>query len=281
MKRKIFVDILGVVAGSLILAVAINVFLVPNEIAAGGVSGIATVLYIVFGVPLSVTVIVINMLLFALGFAVLGKWELVKSLLGVIFLSLFLELTKMLPGYTEDLLMASVFGGAISGLGIGITISRGASTGGSDMLALMVCRKAKHISVATVILLTDSLVILLSGFAFSSITIMLYATVAVYIAAKVTDYVSLYGNTSKQIQIISNKAEEISEKIMKLLHRGTTGYYTKGMYTGKDRMTVHCIVNKREVYRAINIIKEIVRDAFITVGDVREVIGEGFKEMGD
>jgi uncharacterized membrane-anchored protein YitT (DUF2179 family) len=272
-------DVLGVVFGSFILATAINVFLVPNEIAAGGVSGIATVLYLVFEVPLSATVLVANALLFIGGFAVLGKWELVKSLLGVAFLSVFLELTKMLPVYTDDLLMAAVFGGALSGLGIGITVSRGASTGGSDMLALMVCRKAKHLSVAGVILVTDVLVILISGFAFSSVTIMLYAAVTVYIAAKATDFVAVYGQTAKQIQIISNKAEEISTEIMQSLKRGTTGYYTKGMYTGRDRMTVHCVVNKREVYKVLNIVKEIDENAFVTIGDVREVIGEGFKEM--
>ncbi len=274
--KNIVLDIAGVVLGSFILAAAINVFLVPNEIAAGGVSGIATVLYIVFGVPLSLTVLVVNALLFVGGFAVLDKWELVKSLFGVVFLSVFLELTKMLPVYGEDMLMAAVFGGALCGLGIGITVSRGASTGGSDMFALMVCRKAKHLSVASVILLADSIVIILSGFAFSSVTIMLYATITVYIASKVTDFVAAFGQTAKQIQIISNKAEEISAKIMNSLKRGTTGFYTKGMYTGRDRMTVNCVVNKREVYKVINIVKEIDNSAFITIGDVREVIGEGF-----
>ncbi len=283
MKNKIktaVFDIICIVLGSLILSVAINVFLVPNEIAAGGVSGIATVLYLVFRVPLSVTVLVLNALLFVGGFTILGKWELVKSLLGVVFLSVFLEVTKILPVYTDDLLMSAVFGGTVSGLGIGITVSRGASTGGSDMLALMVCRKLKHLSVATVILLADAAVILISGFAFSSVTIMLYATVTVYIAAKVTDYVSLFGKNEKQIQIVSDKAELISEKIMEVLQRGTTGYYTKGMYTGVDRITIHCIVNKREVYRVVGIVKEIDANAFVTIGDVREVIGEGFKEMG-
>lgn len=277
--KNIFFDVFCVALGSLVLAVALNVFLVPNEIAAGGVSGIATVLYIVFGVPLSVTVLVVNALLFVGGFAILGKWELVKSLLGIVFLSAFLELTKMLPSYTEDLLMAAVFGGVLCGLGVGITVSRGASTGGSDMLALMICRKAKHLSVASVILITDIAVILFSGFAFSSVTIMLYASTTVYIAAKVTDFVAVYGQTAKQIQIISNKAEEISTEIMQSLKRGTTGYYTKGMYTGRDRMTVHCVVNKREVYKVLNIVKEIDENAFVTIGDVREVIGEGFKEM--
>ena len=278
MKTKnVLFDILGLVIGSFVLSAAINVFLVPNEIAAGGVSGIATVLYLVFEVPLSATVLVANALLFVGGFAVLGKWELVKSLLGIVFLSAFLEFTKMFPAYTEDLLMAAVFGGVLCGVGIGITVSRGASTGGSDMLALMVCRKAKHLSVAGVILVADVAVILLSGFAFSSITIMLYASTTVYIAAKVTDFVAVYGQTAKQIQIISDKAEEISAKIMQIVERGTTGYYTKGMYTGTDRMTLHCVVNKREVYRVVNIVKEIDGNAFVTIGDVREVIGEGFK----
>ena len=261
------------------LALGINIFLVPNEIAAGGVSGLATVLFLTLHIPLSVTVLIINGLLFVGGVALLKRWELVKSLLGVAFLSLFLEITSFLPTYVEDSLMAAVAGGVVCGLGIGITVARGASTGGTDMLGLMVSRKTKRFPVAAVMLAADGAVILLSGVAFSSVTIMLYAVLTAYISAKVTDFITVYGENAKQIQIISGKSGEIAKRIMNELRRGTTGIYSKGMYTGADSMTVLCVVHRRQVHSVIHIVKEIDKYAFITVGDVREVIGEGFKDI--
>ncbi|MDP4118464.1 MAG: YitT family protein [Bacillota bacterium] len=278
-KKEIAVDCFAIILGSFILAVGLNMFLVPNEIAAGGVSGIATVLYITFGFPMSISVLVLNGLLFIIGWKTLKKWELAKSLMGIVALSLFLQLTQGIHRYCGDLLIASVFGGLLSGMGVGITVYRGASTGGSDMAALMICRKLRGMSVAMTIMILDGIVIAISGFAFSSITIMLHAVIAVYVAAKVTDFITVYGDNVKQVQIISEKNEEISRKIMEELKRGTTGIYTKGLYTNRDSMTVMCVVRRGELRRVMKIIREIDKNAFVTIGDVREVIGEGFKEM--
>ena len=147
------------------------------------------------------------------------------------------------------------------------------------MLALMMVRKIRSLSVAAVIMITDGIVILLSGFAFSSVTIMFYAAITAYVMAKVTDSITVFGDNSKQIQIISGKSSEIAKGIMERINRGTTGFYSKGMYTGKDGITIFCIVNRREVSRVLKIVKETDPMAFVTIEEVREVLGEGFKRI--
>ncbi len=276
--KKFLIDTLYIIIGSFILAFGVNVFLVPNEISAGGVSGIATVLYIVFKVPLSATVISVNLLLFIFGWRTLTKKELLKSLTGIIFLSLFLEITLYLPKYTDDLLLSAVFGGLICGFGISLVIMRGASTGGTDMFAIMVSKKLSGVSYAGIIFITDAVIVGISGFAFSSITIMFYAAICLYFQAKVVDLFAVMGSIAKQIQIVSDKAEIIAEKILES-GRGVTGVYIKGFYTGKDKMMLMCVAKSRELGKVIKIIKDTDKFAFITIGEVKEVIGEGFKNI--
>ena len=276
--KKFLKDIFFIIIGSFILAFGVNVFLVPNEISAGGVSGIATVLYIVFKVPLSATVISVNLLLFVFGWRTLTKKELLKSLIGIIFLSAFLEITLYFPKYTDDLLMSAIFGGLICGFGISLVIMRGASTGGTDMFAMMVSKKMSGLSYAAIIFITDAVIVAVSGVAFSSITIMFYAAICLFFQAKVVDLFAVMGSIAKQIQVVSDKAEIIAEKILES-GRGVTGVYIKGFYTGKDKMMLMCVAKSRELGRVIKIIKNADKFAFITIGEVKEVIGEGFKNI--
>lgn len=280
MKRTdIVTDIAFITAGSLILASGINFFLVPNEIAAGGVSGIATVLYLKLGVPLAASVVVLNGIIFAFGFKLLSRYELVKSLVGTASLSVFLEITKNIYAYSGDMLIAAVFGGVLSGTGIGLTVSRGASTGGSDMTGLMFAKKFKTVRASAVIFVFDAAVIAVSGFAFKNVTVMLYAVIAVYISAKATDALTVYGSAVKSVQIISAKYDEIAERIMHELKRGVTGIYAKGLYMNKESMMLVCAVGRREIGRLLRIVKELDRNAFVISYDVKRVLGEGFEKI--
>ena len=157
--KKIAVDYLYIAIGSFILAFGINYFLVPMKISTGGVSGIGTVLYYFFSIPLSVTTLVINAVLFVCGYRLLRKSAIVKTLAGILFLSLFLEITARFGEYTEDMLIASIFGGILVGAGVGLTVLRGASTGGSDFAALMIHKLVPHISIATIIMIIDGIVL--------------------------------------------------------------------------------------------------------------------------
>ncbi|MBQ8540387.1 MAG: YitT family protein [Clostridia bacterium] len=275
--KKITLDYLYIAIGSFILAFGINYFLVPMKISTGGVSGVGTVLYYFFDIPLSLTTLAINAVLFVTGFRMLRKSSIVKTLAGIVFLSLFLEITTRFGTYTEDMLIASVFGGILVGVGVGLTVMRDASTGGSDFAALMIHKIVPHVSVALIIMIIDGIIIAASGVAFENYTITFYSVISLYIASKVTDFLMVRGDWAKSVYIISEKHESIANEIINVLDRGVTGMYGKGIYNDKDRMLLMCIVKSREVPRLLETVKRLDEKAFTIISDVREVHGEGFK----
>ena len=275
--KKIIMDYLYIAIGSFILAFGINYFLVPMKISTGGVSGVGTVLYYFFDIPLSVTTLSINAVLFVMGFKMLRKSSILKTVAGIVFLSLFLEITSRMGTYTEDMLIASIFGGILVGVGVGLTVMRDASTGGSDFAALMIKKAVPHVSVAVIIMIIDGIIIAASGFAFANYTITFYSVISLYIAGKVTDFLMVRGDWAKSVYIISEKHNEIAKKIIEDMDRGVTGIYGKGIYNDKDRMLLMCIVKSREVPGLIETVKKLDNKAFTIISDVREVHGEGFK----
>lgn len=275
--KKIIIDYLYIAIGSFILAFGINYFLVPMKISTGGVSGVGTVLYYFFDIPLSVTTLAINALLFVMGFWMLKKSSILKTVAGILFLSLFLEITEKFGSYTEDMLIASIFGGILVGAGVGMTVMRDASTGGSDFAALMINKIIPHVSVATIIMVIDGIVIAASGIAFEDYTIMFYSVISLYIASKVTDFLMVRGDWAKSVYIISEKHESIAKEIIEDMDRGVTGIYGKGIYNDKDRMLLMCIVKSREIPKLLEKIKRLDDKAFTIISEVREVHGEGFK----
>ncbi|MBR7163871.1 MAG: YitT family protein [Clostridia bacterium] len=278
MKKKI-IDYFVIVLGTFILAIGINFFLVPAKISTGGVSGVATMLYHLFHIPVWVTTLVFNLILLASGFKMVKKSTIVKNLTGIILLAVFLRLTENLVSYHEDVLICAVFGGILAGLGVGLTILREGSTGGSDFTALMLNKAIRHISVATFILMIDTGVILASGFVFKDVTIMFYSVLSLYISSKVTDFILIRGDFAKSIYIISKKNREIAEYIMSDIVRGVTGIYSRGCYSGHDHMMLMCIVKSKEAQQILNKVKAIDNEAFVIISEVREVCGDGFKQI--
>lgn len=275
--KKFLIDYLYIAMGAFILAMGINCFLVPMKLSTGGVSGVGTVLYYFFNIPLSVTTLVINAGLFVMGYRMLKKEAIFKTLAGILFLALFLEITGSLGTYTEDRLIASLFGGIMAGIGVGLTVIRGASTGGSDFAALMINKRMPHVSVATVIMIIDGIVITLSGIAFKDYTVMFYSVISLYVAGRVTDFIMVRGNWAKSVYIISEKHEEIARAIIEDMDRGVTGIYGKGIYENKDKMLLMCIVKGREIPNLLERIKSLDGKAFTVIADVKEVHGEGFR----
>ncbi|MBQ6795648.1 MAG: YitT family protein [Clostridia bacterium] len=275
--KRFLIDYLYIATGAFILAIGISCFLVPMKLSTGGVSGVGTVLYYFFNVPLSVTTLVINAGLFVMGYRMLKKEAIFKTLAGILFLALFLEITGLFGTYTEDRLIASLFGGILAGIGVGLTVIRGASTGGSDFAALMINKRMPHVSVATVIMIIDGIVITLSGIAFKDYTVMFYSVISLYVAGRVTDFIMVRGNWAKSVYIISEKHEEIARAIIEDMDRGVTGIYGKGIYENKDKMLLMCIVKGREIPNLLERIKSLDGKAFTVIADVKEVHGEGFK----
>ncbi len=277
--KKLFNEYSFVTIGSFILAFAINFFLVPLKISTGGVSGLATVVYYIFSVPLSITTLIVNMALFFFGYRTLKKDSVFKTVFGIVTLSLFLELTSKIPPYNDDIVVASVFGGILVGVGVGITVLFEGSTGGSDFAALIFHKLIPHVSVANYILMIDCTVIVLSGLVFHDYTIMFYSVISLYISTKVTDYILVRGDVAKSVFIVSKKNDELAEEIMTDLERGVTGIYGRGLYYKEDNMILMCILRSREVPLLLEKLKNKDPNAFMIISDVREVRGNGFKTV--
>ncbi len=279
--HSVLVDILCLVCGTAVLAVGIQCFLNPNKISSGGVSTIGTVLFHVWGVKLSVTNLVCNVLLFALGFRFLRKSTVAKTVAGVLLFSGALELATLLPAYVGDRTLATVAGGALVGFGLGLVVRRSASTGGADFAALVLKRFFPHISLAHFILLLDCAVIVVSGFVFRDVTVTIFSVIAMYICSKVTDWVVTVGDAAKAVLIVSEQKTEIAEYIMQKFKRGVTGLHSEGMYSQKQNLLLFCVVSPKQLPLLVAAVRSIDRHAFVVVQDAREVIGEGFKDKTD
>lgn len=284
--KKYALDYAYIAVGSLILAFAISFFLVPCKISTGGVSGVGTVLYYLFGVPLSITTLIINLALFALGYKTLAKSSLLKTLAGIFLFSASLELTDFLAElaapvvaeFTSDIWVASIFGGVLVGLGVGLVVFKEASTGGSDFAALMLHKLIPYMSVAAFIMIIDTTIIVISGIALADYKIMFYSVVSLYISNKVTDFIIIRGDKAKSVYIISDKNEEIANEIMEKLERGVTAIHSRGCYGMTEREMLMCIVRTKEVPRVLAITRAHDKGAFTVISEVKEVRGLGFKE---
>ncbi len=278
MKRVIY-DYFIVIIASMALAVSVNVFLLPAKISSGGVGTIGTVLYYFLSVPLSVTNIVLNALIFALGFKFLGRTSVLRSVFGVVAFTISLEITKIIPTYSGDILIAIASGGILMGIALGLVIRAGASTGGSDFLGVIINNISPHLTVSKIIFVLDAIVILLSGVAFRSFEVAIYSLITLYVASVINNAVLSFGNLTKNILVISDNATEISKAIMGIFERGTTGIYCKGMYSNRDKLMIMCVASPREVPKIISCIQKADEKAFVIISDATEVIGEGFKKI--
>lgn len=280
-KTKFIYTYPAMTLGAFILASGLNTLLVPNKISIGGVSSIATVLLYTLGIPLSVTNIAANAVLIIAGLRYLTKASLIKNLYGVLALSLFLELTKNFPTYSDDSLLACIFGGAFSGIGLGIVMRYGGSTGGSDFASLILNHLFPHIPIARLLFIIDGIIVLFSGMVFKSITVMLYSLIGLFVCARVTDTILTSGFSAKSVYIITDREKEVSDIIITQLHRGVTGIKSVGMYTGKERYMLICIVSAKQLPTLTKKVRETDKNSFIIISQAHEVFGEGFrKEIG-
>ncbi len=274
---KLFLDYFQIALGSLLVAVGVECFLVPCMISTGGVSGLGTVLYYMFDVHMSLTVLLVNILLFLFGFRILKRESVFRTAAGILFLSLFLELVGELFSYGDDILLSAVFGGILVGVGIGLTVLKDASTGGSDFLAMILHKLIPHISVATFMLIIDLGVIVVSGIVFRNYTITLYSAISLYICSRVADFILIRGEYAKSVMIVSKKADEIAKVVMDEMERGVTGLRSKGYYENREGMMLMCIVRSREIPKLLATVEKIDSEAFTVISEVRQVVGSGFE----
>ncbi|MDK2785149.1 MAG: hypothetical protein PWQ41_931 [Bacillota bacterium] len=263
-------------AGALITALGLNLFLVPNRIAAGGVSGLATLLYYLFGLPVGPTMLAINVPLFLATVRFLGGRFGVRTLAGAALLSFFVSLTARLGPLTTNTLLAAIYGGIASGVGMGIVFRAGGTTGGTDLAAALMHRFLR-LSFGKGLLLIDSLVITAAGVVFSP-ELALNALLTLFLTSRVIDLVQEGETYAKAAFIISDRTEPIRRAILAELGRGVTVLKVKGGYTGREREALLCVVTQAELPRLKRLVAACDRQAFVLVGSVHEVLGEGWLE---
>ena len=280
MKVKLFFrDCFLVIIGSAFVAVALNIFLVPYRLSSGGIGTLGVILLYLFKVPLSITNLALNIILFGLGIKFLKKPSIIKTILGILFLSFFLHITTYVPAYKEDIFLGMVIGGVLDGIGMGLVLRVDGSTGGIDFLALMVKKGIPHISIANFIFAVNVLLFILSGVAFRNYAVVFYSIIAMFISSKVTDAVMNIGEEARSVQIISDHSEQIEDIILSEFKRGVTEIYSKGAYTKENKKMLLCVVKPKEVAKIVRVVKETDDKAFLMISDVHEVLGDGFKDL--
>ncbi len=276
--RIIAIDFMGILIGSVILAIGLNMFMVPNMLAPGGISGLAVVLYYLIKFPVGVTIIILNIPLFIVGYLVLGPRVVIQSLLGTFLFSLAVEITApLLPAATDDLLLAAVYGGVVMGVGVGLVFRFRGSTGGTGLLSLILA-KVWGISPGQAMFWGDLIVLALAVFVFGTEAAM-YATLALFVSIKVIDAILEGIGTAKSVIIITRCGSQINEKLLYELGRGVTRLEGQGGYTGEGREVLLCVVARQQTARLKAIIYEADSGAFVIIGNATEVHGEGFRSM--
>ena len=277
---KIIIKYIGITVAVALMATSINLFLQPHSFAPGGVSGISIILNQATNgfVPVWLANLVLNIPIFAAGIITLGKTFGVKSLYGILSLSFFIWLIPNM-GTTNDLLLASIFGGVIMGLGVGIVFRSGGTTGGSDTLGLLLNKKFPGIGISKFMLMIDSVVVIGSGIVTRNLETPLYSIIVLYVSSRVIDVVLNGLGYAKAVHIISDEPEKIGKSILENLNRGVTVLKGKGFYTGKDKDVLLCIIGRSQIVKLKDLVNDIDKRAFVMVSDATEVLGEGFKPI--
>jgi uncharacterized membrane-anchored protein YitT (DUF2179 family) len=274
-KSAMLIEYLYILIGSAIIAVAFNVFLLPNRVASGGVSGISTILHATLGWQPAYVQWAFNIPLFIAGVVLLGKQFGIKTLVGTLFLPFVVYLTKDFEPVTPDPLLGALFGGIGVGVGLGIVFRGKASTGGTD-LAAQIIHKYTGLSLGTCVILIDGLIVFTAALVFD-VEQALYALIALFVTSKTIDFVQVGFGYSKMAMIITNKEEEVRQAILHKIDRGVTKLSGYGGYTENERPVLMCVVEQAEFTKLKQLVKGIDPSAFVIVMDATEVLGEGFK----
>lgn len=268
-------DYLAVLAGAAIVAISFNVFLLPNEVASGGVSGISTILFGLFEWRPAFVQWAFNIPLFVAGIILLGKNFGIKTAVGTVFLPLVVFMTESWEPWTLDPLLGSLFGGIMVGLGLGIVFRGKASTGGTD-LAAQIITKYTGLTLGTSVAIIDGMIVLAAAVVFD-IEKGLYALIGLYLTTKTIDLVQVGFSRSKMVYIITNKQVEIRDAIYDEVDRGVTELTATGGYSGNEKPILMVVIPQTEFTKLKQLVKLIDPQAFVIVSDASEVLGEGFK----
>ena len=274
---QVLYDILVCIIGSALVGTALSVFTIPNEIAPGGISGLSTALAYMLGVRVSVLTLVLNIPIMLAAYRLLGKRSFFYTLLSTALLSGFIELASFLPVYTGNILIAAVYGGVLSGIGIGILFLRNITTGGTDLIALMLHKAFLNVSNGTILAVIDGIVVLIAVLVFQKIEVALTSVLTIYFSSKVIDLIAQGVDYAKVIYIVTDKGKEVSAVLNSSTDRGNTVIKAFGGYTGAEKQLVITVTRRNVLAQTLRLIHATDPAAFTFVTDSTEVHGEGFK----
>jgi uncharacterized membrane-anchored protein YitT (DUF2179 family) len=262
------------IIGTVIAACALECFLIPNTILDGGITGISIIIYKLFKIPLSLLVIILNIPFVYIGYKNLGKNFLIRTVFSMACFSLFLSFFEHIPAFTEEILLATVFGGAILGIGVGLVIHFGGCVDGTESVAIVISKRT-NLSVGQVVLIFNLVIYTVAGFIFGFDRAM-YSLLTYFITFKIIDLVSEGLEQAKAALIITEKGTSLSKEIYKKLGRTTTTIKGKGLISG-EKEVLYCVLTRIEVYELHHIVDEMDESAFITILDVSDIIGNHIK----
>ena len=280
--RKRVLSYLLVIIGAAIYSAGFQFFLYPNAIPSGGVTGVAMIINFLAKIPVGVMILVINIPLFVLAWIRFGFRFILLSLAGMLSTSVMVDVFAAISlQVTGQPLLASVYGGLIEGLGLGIVYRAGGTTGGSDVIAKLLRRHRQDINLSTFILVLDIAVITAFAIVFHRYESAMYAAISMFVCSKAIDFV-LYGAVnSKVCYIITDRSNEIKDGIISVLDRGVTFLHGEGAWSGKEKNVILCVIKQKQIVELKHLVRRLDDNAFVIVSDSREVFGKGFSYIGE
>lgn len=279
MKEKIKSGLL-VFTGITLVAIAISMFLVPNKIVNGGASGLATIIYYTIGIKPSISNAIINGILLLFSLFCFGKKFVAKTVSSIVGLTVLIEVFSYFPPITDNVLLASIFGAVLYGMGIGIVLSQGSTTGGTDIMGRLIQHKRPHWKIGKILLGVDFFVIFLSLITFKTTEAVLYGILALFLSTNAIDWLMKSLNISKLAFVITDKGQEISDYLISTSPRGVTLVEATGGYTHEDRQVLICALKESEITEFQRKILAIDEDAFIIYSESQQIVGNGFYIYG-
>lgn len=273
--RSVAGNLLTIAAGAFLMALSLNALLIPYGLLSGGVTGLAIILFYLFKIPVFISILFMNVPIFWWGSREINRQFLLYSLAGTLTLSALLPATHgHVPVPQLDMILVAIFGGALSGTGLGLVFRGHGTTGGTDIVAVIL-RKKKNLGIGEVGFYSNLLVIALA-LVFFPLNTGLYTIISMFVAGKMTDVVINGLNTSKSVIVVSGKSFEIGTRIINEMHRGVTYFAGIGAFTREEKAVVNCVANRFEVARLKSIVAETDPGAFMYISDASEVLGKGF-----
>lgn len=264
------------IIGTMITGFAIGAFLTPNMIVGGGASGISTILFHTFGIQPGVSFFIINILFLLVGLTILGRQFILKTLIGITLLSLFTQIFSLIPIYTENLILAVIFGGALYGIGIGMSFAAGASTGGTDIIGRIIQTKFSFVPIGKMLLFVDGIIIVISFAIFKNIELTLFGIFTLFVSSYSIDFIISKLNVSRIAFVITDKGEEMSKTLVSTSPRGVTLIDVKGVYTNSEKKMLFCALKESESEEFQKKILSIDKNAFIVFSESQRIKGNGF-----